>query len=104
MYYTDTHIHLQDYKSHKVETVINSAEENGVLKFINASAHPSDWQKVADLADKYPQIIPAFGIHPWYFNQAPDNWEINLESLLQKYPHALVGECGIDRLKNQDID
>ncbi|MBP5214979.1 MAG: TatD family hydrolase [Alphaproteobacteria bacterium] len=102
MHYTDTHIHLQDYKTHSLETVINSAKEVGVVSFINPSSHPADWQKVAEFADKYPQITPAFGVHPWYCDQVQNDWQQELANLLLKYPRALVGECGIDRLKNPD--
>lgn len=104
MQYTDTHIHLQDYKAHSAESVINSAIKLGVTKFINPSSHPEDWKRIAYLADKYEQIIPAFGIHPWYFNQVGENWNCELEKMLLKYPQAFVGECGIDRIKNPDTD
>lgn len=102
MYYLDSHIHLQDYKTQEVKNVVNNAAKNNVMRFINASAHPNDWNDVQSLATEYPQIIPAFGIHPWYTNDITDNWPEKLEVYLQKNPQAIVGECGIDRIKNPD--
>ncbi len=103
MYYCDSHIHFQDYKSQDVKNVISSAIQNKVELFINASSHPSDWGKISALTAKYPQIIPAYGVHPWYINEVKAKWAEILELTLQQNPAALVGECGIDRNKSSDI-
>lgn len=102
MQYLDSHIHLQDYKTQEVKNVVNNAIKNNVSAFINVSAHPQDWNDVQNLATEYPQIISAFGIHPWHINDITDNWKNDLENLLVKNPQAIVGECGIDRIKNPD--
>ncbi|MBO6289634.1 MAG: TatD family hydrolase [Alphaproteobacteria bacterium] len=104
MLYADSHIHLQDYKTQDVKDIVNTAQKNSVSVFINASAHPSDWAKVAKLADTYSCIVPAFGVHPWHIDDKPENWLKELEQYLKKYPKAWVGECGIDRLKNKDVN
>ena len=104
MFYVDTHIHLQDYKTQDVKNVVKNALKNNVKVFINASAHPDDWQRVTEIANKFAQIIPAYGVHPWYIKDVSANWLIKLENILRNNPHAWVGECGIDRFKNQDID
>ena len=98
--YVDSHIHLQDYRTQDVKNVVTNAAKNGVIRFINPSAHPADWQHIAELAQQYPEITPAFGVHPWHINEAPTDWVQKLETILQKNPQAWVGECGIDRLKN----
>ena len=102
MYFLDSHIHLQDYKTQEVKNVVNNAAKNNVTRFINASAHPDDWDEVKILANQYPQLIPAYGIHPWYTKDITQNWADGLEKLLKENPLAMVGECGIDRLKNPD--
>jgi len=103
MRYLDSHIHLQDYKTQEVKNVVNNAAKNNVTRFINASACPDDWQEVKILANQYPQLIPAYGIHPWHTNKTTQDWANSLEKLLQENPRAMVGECGIDRLKNPDV-
>ena len=100
--YVDSHIHLQDYKTQDIKNVVTNAAQNGVTHFINPSAHPKDWDKVAELALLYPQLVPAFGVHPWHIDEVSADWEQRLENMLNKYPTAFVGECGIDRLKNPD--
>ena len=102
--YTDSHIHLQDYKTREVNNVITAAKQKGVMHFINPSSHPDDWNKVIMLAEQYTEVIPAFGIHPWYIDCIADDWQNKLDTYLQKHPLAWVGECGIDRLKNPDTD
>jgi len=104
MEFIDSHIHLQDYKTKDINNIIKNAFLSGVTKFINVSAHPSDWPAIDELAAQYPQIIPAYGIHPWYISGAPANWQTELERRLQNNPKACVGECGIDRIKNGDTE
>ncbi len=100
--YTDSHIHLQDYKTHNIKNVVTNAIKNSVVHFINPSAHPSDWEAVAALAAQYPEVTPAFGVHPWYTADISPDWEQKLKFYLEQNPAAYVGECGIDRLKNPD--
>ena len=100
--FVDSHIHLQDYKTQDVKNVVTNAMQNGVMRFVNPSAHPRDWAAVAELVQTYPQVTPAFGVHPWYTADAPQNWAQTLEQYLRQNPTAWVGECGIDKLKNPD--
>ena len=104
MFYVDSHIHLQDYKTKDAESIVKNAQKFNVNIFVNPSAHPTDWPAITSLAAQYPQIIPAYGIHPWYIEAAAENWAEDLAALLQHNPRAFVGECGIDRLKNQNIE
>lgn len=102
--FVDSHIHLQDYKTQDVKNVVTNAAQNNVTHFINPSAHPHDWAAVAELVQTYPQVTPAFGVHPWYTADAPQDWAKILEQYLQQYPTAWVGECGIDKLKNPNTE
>ena len=100
MQFTDSHIHLQDYKQKNAQQIINEMKKIGFAKIICASAHPSDWNKIAEIYSLDSDfIVPAFGVHPWYVKQVNHDWENNLIKLLQQHPCALVGECGLDDLK-----
>jgi len=103
MFYVDSHIHMQDYKTKDIKSIVLNAQKFNVLTFVNPSAHPSDWPQIDALTNEYAQIIPAYGIHPWHTQDAPNHWQSDLEQKLKNNPFAWVGECGFDRLKNQDI-
>lgn len=105
MQFIDTHIHLQDYKTKNTPQIIAAALSAGVAQMVCASTSEADWQTVASFAGAYPgQVIPAFGLHPWHLDNTAPDWEVRLEGVLQKHPAALVGESGLDRLKNPSAE
>ena len=100
MQFIDSHLHLQDYKTNNAPQIIADLRAKGFVKIVCASSVPSDWEQVAALAARYPDmVIPAFGLHPWYIKDAPENWSDKIRGYLQKFSNAWVGECGLDRLK-----
>ena len=102
MKFTDTHIHLQDYNEEKLKTIINAARQAGVKRMICCGTAPANWKKVSDLAQSYPdEIVPAFGLHPWHIGETAADWEEQLEYWLRQYPEALIGECGLDGIKDK---
>jgi TatD DNase family protein len=100
MQFTDSHIHLQDYNANNTQQIIDGLRKFGFVRLVCVSAYQTDWQKVATLYQKNEQtVIPAFGVHPWYLAQAPENWLNLLSDKLDEYPMAWIGECGLDFLK-----
>lgn len=101
MQFIDTHLHLQDYKSKDTPQILAAAAAAGVREVVCAAVREADWAAVGHLAEVFPQqVVPAFGLHPWYAEEAAPGWERRLGCLLEKYPRALIGECGLDRLKH----
>lgn len=78
----------------------------GIARCVVNSTQSTDWPKVAELANQHPNlVIPAFGLHPWYINQAPGDWLDQLERWLTRFPRAGIGECGLDRwIEGHDIE
>ena len=100
MHFIDTHVHLQDYKSTNATDIILRSADEGIMRLICVSAEENNWHTVLSLYDANPNvIIPAFGIHPWFVSNMTSGWQDRLEVLLQKYPNALIGECGLDGYK-----
>lgn len=105
MKFFDTHIHLTDFKDVSKNILIENLKQNGIEKCVCISAHRSDWEKVAEFAHDFPfEIVPAFGLHPWYADEATDNWQLELEEYLKEFPESVIGECGFDWLKSKDLE
>ena len=100
----DAHNHLQDerLKPH-IQGIIEAIEQQGVVKMVVNGSCESDWPDVLALAQKYPQVLPSFGYHPWYVNERTERWRENLVEYLDKVPSA-IGEIGLDRwIENHDL-
>jgi TatD DNase family protein len=50
---------------------------------------------VKGLAETHTEIIPFFGVHPWYLDQIGPDWPLELATLLDSMPSG-VGEIGLD--------
>ncbi len=94
--WTDSHNHLQDPRLGEVGPVIAMMKRAGVANcLVNATAE-ADWRAVEQLAKKHDFISTAFGIHPWQAHTVEAGWVERLRNLLDKYPQASIGECGVD--------
>lgn len=70
---------------------------------VNGSSE-QDWPKVLALAHEFPEVVPSFGVHPWYIKERSSDWELNLNRFLDQVP-AGVGEVGLDRwIKDYDLE
>jgi TatD DNase family protein len=99
----DAHNHLQDerLKPH-LSAVMAAVQSEPIAKMVVNGSCEQDWPDVFDLARKYPQVIPSFGLHPWYVKDRTSEWKDKLKSHLDQHPSA-VGEIGLDRwIKDHD--
>lgn len=95
----DAHNHLQDSRIDAIrEDAISTMRAAGITRCVSNGTHPDDWEKLAQLATRYPKfIIPSFGLHPWKINPQPAHWITQLRHWLARFPHAGIGECGLDK-------
>lgn len=63
---------------------------------VNNSAKISEWDFVIESAQQSQNIYGAIGIHPWYIDGLPNNWDVLLQDKLLAYPDLTVGEIGLD--------
>lgn len=103
MNFIDTHVHLQAYNSNYTPELLAMAEKAGIKKMICAGINLADWNKIEALKKQYEgKIIAAYGLHPWEARNAETGWLDKLETKLQEDKTALVGECGLDGIKDKE--
>ena len=107
----DSHVHLDDAAFTKDrEQVVAFAQQLGVKWMLNPGADlPSSVQAVA-LADSYPCIYAAVGVHPHDAQGVPDNYLEQLADLARHSKVVAIGEIGLDyhydyspRAKQQEV-
>jgi TatD DNase family protein len=101
----DAHNHLQDERlaAHR-EAVLSALRREGVARMVVNGSCESDWPEVLALARGCPEVIPAFGYHPWYVKERSSDWQRALVRHLDAVPSA-IGEVGLDRrMKDHDLE
>lgn len=98
MPYYDAHCHLQDSRLNGVrESAMIEYEQLGVERVVVNGTRESDWESVAELARRHAIVKPSFGLHPWFVDEASDDWKASLENYWKAFPEGGVGEIGLDR-------
>jgi TatD DNase family protein len=96
----DAHNHLQDDRFQgNQDALMAECVREGVVRMVVNGACEGDWPQVLECARKFPQVIPAFGYHPWYVHERTPDWQRTLVQFLEQTPGATVGEIGLDRWK-----
>ncbi|MDD4414403.1 MAG: TatD family hydrolase [Oscillospiraceae bacterium] len=93
----DTHAHYDDKAfDDDRDKIIASLPEMNVCAVVNASSDLDSARAGIMLAEKYPFIWSAVGIHPHEAARAPGNSENILRTLLENPRVVAVGEIGLD--------
>ena len=102
----DCHLHLQDNKLYfQADEILDRIREVGVKALVVNGTEPGDWERVADLAERFPEVIPFFGVHPWKVNGVESDWADCLRGYLDRFPGSGVGEVGLDKwIRDHDIE
>ena len=92
-----SHAHYDSSKFNEDrEELLNSMEENGVGTIVNSGASWKSVTEVVEMAEKYPFIYAAVGIHP---DEVGDLNEERFEFMKEQCQHekvVAVGEIGLD--------
>ncbi len=93
----DSHVHLDDPRfDADRDAVIERAHAAGVNGFIVPATARERWSRIAALAEKYPAIHPAYGLHPWFMDRHRDKDIEVLDHWLDTHQAVAIGECGLD--------
>ncbi|NLU36379.1 MAG: TatD family hydrolase [Clostridiales bacterium] len=93
----DSHAHLDDRRFDRDrQALIESLPQRGISYVINVGADMESSEKSIELAQQYPFIYAAVGVHP---HDAKDMKDSDLDALLEMAKHpkvAAIGEIGLD--------
>jgi TatD DNase family protein len=96
MGFVDSHNHIQDPRlAGTREEILAACVSAGVTLSALNGTHPNDWAEVATLAKQHSFLVPSFGVHPWFIDNLPANWEDSLRSFITTTSSG-IGEIGID--------
>lgn len=98
----DTHCHLDASEfDHDRDALVHAASAAGVAAIVIPAVATASFSAVRDCCRRYPQCLPAYGMHPLFIDQATDadlpvlrDW-LKTESL-RSTPPVAVGEIGLD--------
>jgi TatD DNase family protein len=96
----DSHCHL-DMESYQddIEEIIHSAERCGVKKIITIGIDLASSYRAVELADTYPGVYAAVGIHPHSAEEADEAVYQQLSKLAASEKVVGYGEIGLDYAK-----
>lgn len=93
----DTHAHYDDKQfDTDREELLNSMEENGVGTIVNVSATYESCERVVGMAQKYPFMYAAVGIHPDEVGSLNEESFARMKELFKNDKVVAVGEIGLD--------
>ena len=96
--YLDAHLHLQDDRlGPHLDGIVTELRRWGIGRWVVAGTRESDWETVAKLAERYPEVVPCYGLHPWFIADRSEDWEATLAGYLARPKAAAVGEIGLDK-------
>jgi TatD DNase family protein len=93
----ETHAHL-DYPdfANDLEDVIRRAADAGVTRIITIGTSVESSRRAIDLAEKYPAVYAAIGVHPTFVEEAEEDVFTPLRELAKNPRVVAIGETGLD--------
>lgn len=93
----DSHAHYDDtqFDSDR-EALFSSMPQNGVEMILNAATSPQSVKQSIAMAEQYPFVYAAIGVHPSELDTADFSFIDELETLYSHEKVVAIGEIGLD--------
>lgn len=93
----DTHAHYDDNRfAEDADALLSSMTQNNVGYIMNACSGMSDIPRILELAEKYPFVYAAVGVHPSETEHLTESDMHTLVKLSQHPKIKAIGEIGLD--------
>lgn len=97
MYLIDTHCHLTEPRlASMLEPLLERASMAGVKKVISVGTTAQTSRECLDIADRYPMVHAAIGIHPTYCHEQTDDDWARIQTWVDHPRVVALGETGLD--------
>ncbi|MEM8502537.1 MAG: TatD family hydrolase [Cyanobacteria bacterium P01_D01_bin.1] len=100
----DTHVHI-NFDSFDVDrdAVATAWREAGVAHLVHSCVAPSEFEKIQAIAQRYPEVSFAVGLHPLDMDKWTDGMPADIRRLAQSDAKVVaIGEMGLDFFKADD--
>ncbi|MCD7751808.1 MAG: TatD family hydrolase [Lachnospiraceae bacterium] len=93
----DTHAHYDDEAfDEDRDSLLQSLTENGILRTVNVSSSVSSNETTLQIAEQWPFVYAAFGVHPSNTAELTEENFGRIEELVDHPKCVAVGEIGLD--------
>lgn len=101
----DSHVHLNfDVFEPDIEVVRSRWQENGVVKLVHSCVEPSEFTRIQKLANTYPEINFAVGLHPLDADKWTQKMAEEILGLASSDAKVVaIGETGLDCYRADNI-
>ncbi|MGC1309260.1 MAG: TatD family hydrolase [Phormidesmis sp.] len=100
----DTHVHI-NFDSFDVDRdqVAAAWRQAGVAHLVHSCVDPSEFEKIQAIAQRYPEVSMAVGLHPLDMDKWQDDTAAQIARLALSEPKVVaIGEMGLDFFKADD--
>lgn len=93
----DTHAHYDDeaFENDRY-SLLDRLFAGDVKKIVTIGCRTEDFPLTLELAEKYPDIYAAVGIHPEYASEIPENYLSLIKEAIKRKKVVAIGETGLD--------
>ena len=97
----DTHVHINfDVFQGNLDTLQQRWQEAGVVHLVHSCVEPEEFQGIQSLADRFPELSFAIGLHPLDMDKWQDDTAKKIKALAISDSRVVaIGETGLDFYK-----
>ena len=100
----DTHVHINfDVFQGELSLLQNRWQEAGIVRLVHSCVEPSEFGSIQSLADRFPELSFAVGLHPLDVQKWTAQTEKQILNLASSDPRVVaIGEIGLDFYKDNN--
>ncbi len=102
----DTHVHINfDVFQGNLSSLRQRWQDAGVVHLVHSCVEPEEFQGIQSLADRFPELSFAVGLHPLDVDKWQDNTAEQIRNLASSDRRVVaIGETGLDFYKADNYD